>query len=243
MSTRRFYCENLAIEGQDVALNAEEAGHLSRVLRAEPGDEIELFDGRGRSALARVKEIARSHAMATVSTIQSCAGRSPRPIRARIALPRGGAADDVIRVLIECGVHSIGEVRASRSVYRSDRKSPDSKRKRFMKIALSAMKQSGVNTFPDWLDPVDVSSLELGEGAAGVFGSLAPESVSLHKWWSDAGSVGTSMDFVVGPEGGWTEEEEKVLIERGFTPVSLGPTVLRVQTAATGLATFLAAVQ
>lgn len=242
MSTRRFYCDQLD-DGQIVEMQGEEARHLSRVLRAKVGDSVELFDGCGHSARGVVEQLGRTSASVIVDRVSNVSGRGRVAVTAIVALPRGGAADDVVRHLVECGVAAFREVAATRSVRRAKRRNASENEERFKRLSLSAMKQCGLNIMPQLLPTISVSDLQLPLKSLGVFGTTSPDALTLQEVMDGLEQAPDSVDFVIGPEGGWTPEEGASLLEAGFTPVSLGTTTLRIETAAIAMATFLAALR
>ena len=164
-------------------------------------------------------------------------------ITALVALPRGGAADDVVRHLVECGIHAFGEVIAERSVRRVRQRGGNDNQVRFERLSLSAMKQCGLNVMPQLHPTCTVSELQCAPQTLGVFGSTAGTAPLLHEYVESLDRVPDAIAFVVGPEGGWTPAEEACLVDAGFSQVSLGPTTLRIETASIAMATFLAALR
>ena len=241
MSLERFFLESPLDDAAGIVeLSGDEARHLAKVLRKREGDEVTVFDGRGAEAGARVLEMKRDSVRLEV--LERRGGRSiPMvEITACIGLPRSGAADDVMRRAIEAGAARIVPLVCQRSVHRADRR-PDGKREaRFRKLAVTAMKQCGRNLMPELSPPVSVSELLRGEGEDAVFGSIAGGAESLRGLESTLGGFSRRVRFVVGPEGGFTLEEEADLQARGFHPVGLGPQILRVETAVTLLTGFFA---
>ncbi len=242
MARSRFYSEVLGLPGDLVELGAEEARHLVRVLRVREGAPVILFDGRGEEALARVDEVGKRGARVRIQERYSRSGMPDVRIRLAVALPRAGGKDDLLRRVIEVGVAEIQPLITRRSVSRPDRHTSERREERRRSIALAAMKQCRRNVFPIWGDPIALSDLMLGDDETGLFGSVKKSSERPSTWESrhpDAHRVCA----VVGPEGGLTVDEEEALAERGFEPVRLGATVLRVETAAVGLALWLASLE
>jgi 16S rRNA (uracil1498-N3)-methyltransferase len=228
---RFFTDEPLSESPRRVALAEDEAHHLRVVMRAQTGDEIIVFDGRGYEARARLARVERSGAEAEVLEITAASRRPAISITLAVALPRGGAADDVLRTAIEAGAARIAPLVTRRSVYRPERKSEDERARRFRRIALAAMKQSGINLFPELLPPRAPGELELAAGALGLFGSTRTGTPPLRELERRIGAYPADVCVAVGPEGGFEPAEEDALGARGFSAVSLGPQILRVETA------------
>ncbi len=242
MARSRFYAEELGAVGDRVELDVEEARHLTRVLRVHEGELVILFDGRGEEALARVDAVGKHGAGVRIEERYPRRGMPAVEIRLAVALPRAGGKDDLLRRVIEVGVSEIQPIITERSVARPDRHTSERRAERRRRIALAAMKQCRRNVFPVWNDPILLSDLSLGEGELGVFGSVMASSASPSRWESMHPNA-ERVCVVVGPEGGLTPEEEQAQRARGFEPVRLGATVLRVETAAVGLALWLASLE
>lgn len=239
MSTPRFFVRDaLTGRGGDIALDEEEARHLTAVFRAVPGDAVTVFDGRGHEAPATVVMAKKDKATVTLTGAPSLCPRMPAiAVDLFVALPRSGGADDVLRTAVEAGARSITPISTERSVYRADKKDPEDRARRLEKIALAAMKQSGRNVFPEFGAPIDLSDVP-APGKLGVFGALRPEARPLRDVEAERGGLPDRVSVIIGPEGGLSDGEERSLMARGFLPVILTPQILRVETAVTA---FLAA--
>jgi 16S rRNA (uracil1498-N3)-methyltransferase len=235
---RFFIDEPLRGRSGNVELADEEARHAVSVMRLDVGDRLTLFDGRGFEASGTILEAVKKRAIISVDEVFE---RPRMPFVATtlyVALPRAGGADDLLRSAIEFGVTRIVPITTRRSVYRPERKDVGERAARMRKIALAAMKQSGRNVFPTFGDPESIENISFPKDGCGVFGSVDPSAAralldlgGIERQWP------ASVAIAVGPEGGLDEIEETSLTGRGFTPVTLGPRVLRVENA---VAAFLA---
>lgn len=221
---RRLFCPALPQGGGEVTLPADAARHL-RVLRAEVGDRLVLFDGGGREADARLEALTADGARARADAPR----QRPRP-RPRIVLcqsiAKGGKLDAIVRSTTELGVAAIHFVEAERSVSRHDPERFARRMGRLSKIAREAARQSGRADVPDLVPPApldDVLARAPREAArlAAVVGATEAEAIEVDEVW-----------ILIGPEGGLSDAEVDRAGALGFAPTWLGPHTLRVETAA-----------
>ena len=206
------------------------AHHLRDVLRAEIGDVVEAFTAAGERAVATITQL-RPNATVQIGTV------SQSPAGARLfvasAVPKGDRADSMIEKLCEIGVTAFMPLRTARSVVHPE---GAGKLGRWERIAAEAARQSGrdgvmaiepLTTVHAAVEHFLNSSAPEGsaEGSDGVFLSTGDATPLI-----DVTPAPTLL--LIGPEGGWTEDEEAEMRERGLTAASLGPTILRIETAA-----------
>ena len=236
MSLLRFFYDRPLAEGPCV-LSVEESRHAASVYRLRVGDEITLIDGRGGVGNGVV---TAAPATGLVCDVRQVVRLAPPPVcELWCAFPRAGGADDVVRRAIEVGATVIRPVLAARGVWRPSESGDSKTYDRWNKIAIAAIKQCGAAFLPRWEPVVAVSALPPRVGRLALFGSTqtgldhAAEVVARH-------GVAEIAIALIGPEGGWTPDEESTLLAWGAHPVSLGRNVLRVETAATVLTAILA---
>jgi 16S rRNA (uracil1498-N3)-methyltransferase len=217
-----------------VVLEQAEQHYLSRVLRLRPGDRFAVVDGAGNLWQA---SLAGDQAQ-LLQPLDGPWQHKPEPetrLNLAVALPRRDA-DVLLRMATELGIDGLQPLQAERSV--AERWN----RPRALAIVREALEQSERLWLPALHDPCgpealfDVASgtrliaTTRGMQAQGLAALLA----STNSWCPDAVTV------AIGPEGGWSPGEEALAIERGWQPVSLGPTILRTSTAAVAAAALLA---
>ena len=218
----------------ELELVGEEAHHLRTVLRGKIGQNIEVFDGRGRAASAEIVSLER-HA-ARVRILQQT--HEPRPALALVlvlGMPREQKLDLVVQKATELGVARILPVQADHAVMQVRRDNEESKRERWQRIALNAAKQCGAAWLPE-IGP----ARELEECLTTLPGPTALILCSLE---SDArpfretlntlrATSPRSIAVLVGPEGDFSARERAAARNAGARPVSFGTRVLRTETAA-----------
>jgi 16S rRNA (uracil1498-N3)-methyltransferase len=220
---RRFYAPNL----QKNALDAGESHHFLRVLRGKIGDRITVFDGKGREMHAEVTEISRDAVKFRAISEQKT---PPLPIRVTLAqaIPKKNF-DLIVQKAAELGVSSIVPLISERTLKR-----PAVAPERWREIALEACKQSGNNWLPSIESPQKVSELvpKIANFDMKLIASLQPDAQNLKKILESAPKNLRSVVVFVGPEGDFTPAELALAKSAGCLPLSLGPLVLRAETAA-----------
>ncbi len=225
----RFFLADLPESGAAV-LEDLEAHHLIHVLRASPGDIVELFNGAGLVASAQITSLHKRDAKLQILGSHR-EDPSPRQIIVATAVPKGDRFDWLIEKATELGVTRIIPLRTARSVVDPQ----ESKLEKLRQTVIAACKQSGRNHLLElestttWSDFV---TRELGQSASYIaHPGPTTRSASTSLW--DGKS---SIVFAIGPEGGFTEEEVELAVGHGAKPISLGPLILRIETAALALA-------
>lgn len=230
MPGHRFYQPDLA-SGH---LPTEESHHAVHVLRLRAGDSAAVFDGRGTEARVRLTSVDTERvSFETLST-----AKSPRPscrIRFGQALIKPAGMELLIQKLTELGVAEIWPIASERSVSK-----PEGEKRlaaRWQAIALGACKQSGQNWLPKIPEagPLDsfLAAPDPAPPVGRIIGSLQPEARPLSNLVTEAKTQGaiSAFDVLIGPEGDFTPAEIGRARSGGFRPASLGPLVLRSETA------------
>ncbi len=223
--------------GQAVRLRPEGARHV-QVLRLQPGDALTLFGDpvRGGQWQAAVLRMGRSEVEVQVLSHQAVEREPARAVHLVAGMPANERMDWLVEKATELGVASIQPLMTERSVLRLKGERADKKQAHWQAVAVSACEQCGGNRVPlvhpvrtlqDWLREAPPAS-----GAWRGVLSLAEGSRPLREAVRTAGPDTWPACLVHGPEGGLTPAEEQALLDQGFVPVTLGPRVLRAETAA-----------
>jgi 16S rRNA (uracil1498-N3)-methyltransferase len=231
MQIHRFPISAPAAVGRQVSLSEADARHIGKVLRLLPGDHIVLFDGEGNEYGAVIDVVTPDTVKASVVSAGRPLRESPVRIAAAQAFLKEKKMDAVIRQLTELGVDDWIPFPAERSVARPDPRKLASRVERWRKISMEAAKQCRRLKTPA-IDP-----------ASGIDGIIARaegfdakmtfwEETPFHAGRPAAETPPKSVFLLTGPEGGLTGAEVKRLKTAGFVPVSLGPRILRAETAA-----------
>lgn len=225
--------EDLAA-GEAVVLG-DEAHHLARVLRVRPGDGVRAFDGAGREARGVVTGVERSRVILDLEPPYRSPVELDEEVTLAVALLKANKLADVVRMGTELGV--------ARFVWLATlRAEPEdvsaAKQQRLDRVAREAAKQSGRARIPEIAGPVEVDELALAPRS--YVGEPSAEEGLGDVLRSVASGDGPWM-LVTGPEGGFDPTEVASLAARGATPVRLGRSVLRAETAPVALAAVLMA--
>ena len=192
------------------------------MLRIEVGDTVEAFDSEGRSAIGTIDRLEPTVVLRIDTIVEPPSGNT---LIVASAVPKGERADWLVEKLSEIGVGRWIPLRTARSVVHPE----GEKTKRWDRIAIEAAKQSrragiiAIDPLTDLFSLLDRSDattsfvLSTRKDAAGICDALVNRTPAM---------------LLIGPEGGWADAEEDELRTRGLTPVSLGPTILRIETAA-----------
>lgn len=229
---RRFHVPEGWTSGAVVILSAGESHHLATVLRAEAGDRFELFDGRGRRALAEVSEAdPRAARLRVVFEYPNTPVAVLADLVIATAVPKGERFDWLVEKATELGVARLVPIVTARSVVEPR----ETKLERLRATIVAASKQCGRTQLMEladltpWRKVVD----ELLPGRNAVIAH--PTGKDLGSVWSMGGGA-TDCMAVIGPEGGLTEDEVTSARSAGAVAVRLGVNILRTETAAIALA-------
>jgi 16S rRNA (uracil1498-N3)-methyltransferase len=229
MSTRLFVSGAL-INGAELQLDGDRARYLGKVLRARIGDFVTVFNGEGPEWPATITRIGKSAVSLELGESVEAGSESPLKIHLVQGISRGERMDFVVQKATELGVKRITPVLTEYGVVKLNAERAEKRREHWQKIANSACEQSGRTRLPlidtpmpmkNWLgckpDSVD-AELILTPGAATALAAIpAPD---------------TKVCVLIGPEGGFSEAEYVDAEVSGFKAVSLGPRVLRTESAA-----------
>lgn len=239
MSRRRFYASPGDVTDSVIILSNDETHHLTHVLRMTPGDEAFVFDGCGHEYKCTFRSINYSRAHLEIIGTLSDVVESAMHLTLAQALVRGEKFDFIIQKATELGVSSIVPLITRYADVKVDEQQVERRSERWRRISLEALKQCGrrrlveiktPRTLPQFLDSVaDDEVLLLFSERGGVVITKALADIP----------NSNSIVALVGPEGGWSGEELELLAARGAKAVSLGPRVLRTETAAVAAITLI----
>jgi len=226
LSDRRLFAPELGTPAAELVLTAESARH-AHVLRLGEGDEVELFDGRGRSCAARIVSLSRSSLRCAPVGEVRFEERGPEVVLVQ-CVPKGGKLDEIVRMTTELGVSEIRLSISTRCVSRADEERSVSKVERLSRIAIEAARQSEQAYVPE-IVPAQPLSAVLARAPAGALKLACVERSD--REWPDISGAGPVW-VVVGPEGGMDAQDLVYLEAAGFVSVGLGRSILRTETAA-----------
>lgn len=219
--------------GSTLSLDGEEAHHALRVMRLRVGDECEVFNGAGQAARARIVAVSGNSL-----TLGDLSPLPPMPpvagITLALAIPKGGNMELIVQKAVELGVKRIVPLVSERTIVRLNAKDAASKASKWQRTALEACKQCGVNSLPVVEPPQSFSSFLKREDipALRLLCAILPEARPMREVLESARSIGQNdAVLLIGPEGDFSPSEYAAAMDAGYTPLSLGPIILRVETA------------
>ncbi|MGM0517489.1 MAG: 16S rRNA (uracil(1498)-N(3))-methyltransferase [Pseudomonadota bacterium] len=229
MRIRRVFVDAPLEPGKSIDLPAETVNYLRNVLRLRDGQPLEAFNGRGRRARASLR-LARRTATVAVEEISESPTERVVPLTLLMALAKGEKMDLVIQKAVELGVTAIAPVETVRSVLELKGKRAEKREARWRQIMINACEQCGRDTLPA-IEPIRPLDEALAATDAPIRLVLDPRADQpLARLREQPRPEGVAL--LVGPEGGFTENEVARAVEHDFRALSLGPRVLRAETAA-----------
>lgn len=224
-----WYFTDSSPVGESLTLDADEARHLGKVMRARPGDVVQVLDGRGNEYTCELVSARRDAAeLRVTSTISEPAQRAS--VSLGVALPKGERQRTLVEKCTELGVHALIPLATDRGVATPT----DNALARLRRYAIEACKQSGRRWLPEIAAPCDFPDW-LAEEAGNASFIAAPGGEYPPRMLFEAAESGP-VQCAIGPEGGFTPEELEQAVAAGWRTLNLGPHVLRVETAALAVA-------
>ena len=235
---RRFFIKQSKITSTKIFITGSDAAHIKKVLRMEPGDRIWLFDGRGFEYEAMIENLLVGSIEVSITKRFLSASESPVQIIVAQALLKDKKMDILARQLTEIGITKLIPFTAIRSVSRPDKKRLSARRKRWKKIAIEALKQCGRGHVTEIGETITFNdAIKIDDGC----------DLKIVFWENESKPISDAIQHrhyrkilaVLGPEGGFSEKEIEDARVCGFVTASLGPRILRAETAAIAACTIL----
>jgi 16S rRNA (uracil1498-N3)-methyltransferase len=224
----RVYVDAALAPGARIELPAAAGVHLAKVLRVRSGDELVLFSGDGREFPASVESVRGSKVAVAIGEARTVDRESPIALTLVQCLARADRMDLIVQKATELGVTRIVPVQSRRGVVRLDAAQAAAKAAHWRAVAVSACEQCGRNRLPGIEAPRRLIDYLAELPVGGVRLLLAPDAPAARA----THEVGSEAAVAIGPEGGFDDEELEAFRLAGFRTMSLGPRVLRTETAA-----------
>jgi len=227
----RFFVTEDRICGDVIALEPTDAQHVSRVLRMHPGEEITVCCGNGKAYLCALEQVGKTEVTARVLSEEAYNNEPTAFVTVYAGLSKGDRFDYLIQKCVECGVSHIVPFTSQHCVVRLEGKDYEKKQQRYARIALEASKQcqrSRVVTVGEIVS-FDKALAAATQADCRLFLYEKEQQKSLSAVLKSA--QGNHYSVVTGPEGGFSEREALLAQEAGLSCVSIGPRILRCETA------------
>jgi len=230
---RRFYIPKTEISGLTARISGSDANHIRKVLRMQPGALLYLFDGFGFDYRAEIIDLSTDWIEVIIKEKFKSKTESPIEIILAQALLKDRKLDEIIRQITELGVKTVIPFVAHRSVSRPDAGKLTARQNRWNKIAKEALKQCGRSRMPD-IRPVAAFDAMLTQTQASEVKVLFWENETLPLTHTPSlGDVKSprTIAVIIGPEGGFTDEEVAQARSHGYFTAGMGPRILKSDTA------------
>ncbi|CEJ72658.1 methyltransferase [[Clostridium] sordellii] len=229
----RFFVEkkNVNLENNTCIIEGEDVKHISKVLRCRVGEELEICDNDNNEYICEITSIDKSEVQLNIMDKVDIKRESDLKIKVYQGLPKGPKMEMILQKLTEVGVDEIILVQTKRTVVKVEDKKEDKKIERWERIIYEAAKQSkrgkipklrGILSFKEALSDMSNNDLNIAP-----YENERTKSIKQAIKGQDINNIG----IFVGPEGGFEDTEIKDIEDIGGQSVSLGPRILRTETA------------
>jgi len=234
----RFFVTDMDESSEVVSIKGDDFNHIKNVLRYRPGDSITLCDGKGFDYQAYIEGFEKDRVIIKITDRWKNSTEPPIDIVLFQGIPKGDKTDFIIQKTVELGVKRIIPLMCERTVLKFEsQKDMEKKRMRWQRIALEAAKQCNRGIIPEVSMPVKFE--EALEYAGSLDLAIMPyekEKERTIKWLINGsllsnGQAAKSIGVFIGPEGGFSEKETELASRHEITMVTLGPRILRTETA------------
>jgi 16S rRNA (uracil1498-N3)-methyltransferase len=237
MTRARFFSSAALAAGQQVPLDDAAAHHASHVLRLRVGDPVVLFDGRGGEYRAVLTQVEKKHVLARIDEHLPIERESPLNVVLVQAVSARERMDVTLQKAVELGVARVQPVMAQRGVVKLSGERAEHRVQHWQQVVISACEQCGRNRVPLVSPLLTLTDYLQRPPSTRVRWLLSPAADQVLRTLPRPAD---GVELLVGPEGGFTPQEEQAAGAAGFVALRLGPRVLRTETAAPAL---LAALQ
>jgi 16S rRNA (uracil1498-N3)-methyltransferase len=227
-----FFADKDLISSDAIKIVGDDASHISKVLRIKIGEEIIVCDGEGTEYLCVIDSIGKKNVSCKIKSKMKNESEPPIKVDLYQGIPKSTKMDIIIQKTVEMGINSITLVNTERVIVKAFDKDSSNKYTRYRRIAEEAAKQSGRGKIPDVLDAI--SFKDVIDGICKYDIAIIPyeneKSMGLKNILNDNKNF-KNIAIFIGPEGGFTEEEINYAKTKGVIPITLGPRILRTETA------------
>ncbi len=233
MPRHRFFLPSLKDQERKVLINdKKEIHHIADVLRLKAGDTVSVFNGKGLSGEGCIRDISKNAIAVEIFSFSAAQQQKPL-IVAACAIPKRSKFETIIEKCTELGVDEIIPLQTSRTEIKASAIGNARQNTRYQEVAINACKQSSrsflpkihpATKFTDALDQVSAHDLAL-------IGHIQEKIKKLSDFDKEALQKKDRIIIFIGPEGDFREDEINVAIQKRCLPVTLGPNILKVETA------------
>lgn len=234
----RIYQAGVYQPGDLFELTPEAGQHVGTVLRMQPGDELILFSGDNREFIAKIETVKKKHVCVLIQSVSDVDRESTLNIHLAQGISKGSRMELVMQKAVELGVARITPISSERCAVKLDNDRMVKRVQQWQSIVIAACEQSGRNRIPVVEQPIALD-VYLNNVQASLKLVLDPKGA---KSWREFTYEQRDIAILIGPEGGFSETEINAAKQHGFAALSLGPRILRTETAAITALSLLQAV-
>lgn len=231
MRTNRVYVDQPLAGAGEITVDGATAHYLTRVLRLRPGMTLVVFDGSGGEYAATLGETGRDKARIALGSHDDREAESALRLTLAQGVARGERMDQVLQKATELGVTHIVPLLTDHGVVRLDAARAEKRHAHWLRVVIHACQQCGRNRVPSLSLPARFDDWLTGLPASGARLMLQPGATATLQTIGERPQDGNAT-VLIGPEGGLSERERDVARQNGFESVSMGPRILRTETAA-----------
>lgn len=226
----RFFIDaSCFIKDNSIHIGGENARHITKSLRMRPGESLTLCDGAGKDYVCKLVSADTDSARAAIVSTEQNRTEPTHRLTVYQCLPKAGKLETIVQKSVELGASAIIPVLSKRCVARPNEQRNEKKTGRLQKIALEAAKQSGRGIIPAVHMPMPLAkaaAVAQTEGSSIVFYEKGGKALK-----TILPTITGNIGIFIGPEGGFAEEEIELLNHNGVITATLGPRILRTETA------------
>ena len=238
----RFFISSAQSDGRVLSVTGEDVNHIRNVLRMRIGEDLEAVDENGLVSTCRITALDKETVTAEVLFTEMSGAELPSPLTLYMGLPKFEKMELIIQKAVELGASRIVPVKTARTVVKLDEKKAAAKQVRWQAIAEAAAKQSKRTVIPE-VAPVmtykealreasEISLADPGHPGQVFIPYEKAEGVEASRALIRGLKTGSPVSVFIGPEGGFEEKEVELALEAGAKTLTLGPRILRCETAA-----------
>jgi 16S rRNA (uracil1498-N3)-methyltransferase len=234
---KRLLCPALPTPHHPVELSESEARHAVQVMRLGNGDSVELIDGKGQAIVAQLIIRGKAVSVEFMKSLDIGSLQQVVPFVLELSVIKGEGMEWAIEKAVELGVQKLVPVLTAHTVVQVGRKGPEAFQDRWQKISDQALKQCGRLERMEVAPPLRLENLlaqypsQSGHCRIWCDETSRDKTLGLAQWLRQNSDAAHGLSVLIGPEGGWSESE-RLLLGASCQNVSLGPLIMRAETAA-----------
>jgi 16S rRNA (uracil1498-N3)-methyltransferase len=228
----KFFVESKNIYDDNIVITGDDVNHMVKVLRLRHEEKIQISNGEGAEYICSIQELNKKEVVCNILEASHSNTEANVGITLFQGLPKAQKMELIVQKCVEIGIKKIQPVVTKRVVVKLESRDISGKLERWQRIAEEAAKQSNRGIIPKVLHPItfDEAVKQLEAMDLSIVPYEKERAHGLKKLLSKAEGV-KDVGVFIGPEGGFEEEEIDICLSRGISPVSLGPRILRTETA------------